>query len=91
MATDHEMRMEALRLFEENERLRDLLCQVDHTLIVHGHVDCGTHLHRRINNAISSQKSAPVILAPHNNGERVPSSDAALAGADTALSSENKL
>ena len=33
-----------------------------------------------------SQKSAPVFPTPHNSGERLPSGDAAGAGADTSLS-----
>ncbi len=76
MTTDHEMRMEALRLFEENERLLDLLRQVDHTLVVHGHVDRGT------------PQSAPPILASHSSGERLPSGDAAEAGGEAALSTD---
>ncbi len=52
MTTDHEMRMEALRLFEENERLIAVLRAVDHTLVAHGHVDSGTPLHGRITGAL---------------------------------------
>lgn len=58
MVTDHEMRMEALRLFEENEKLREILKAVDHTLTVHGHIDRHTLLHERITSTLSSQDRA---------------------------------
>ena len=53
MATDHDMRMEALRLFEANERFISVLKAVDHTLIVHGKVDANTDLHKRVQNALA--------------------------------------
>ncbi len=52
MTTDHEMRMYALNLFE-------ILEAVDHTLTVHGKVDCGTPLHQRIREAISVPNEDP--------------------------------
>ena len=50
--TDHDMRMYALELFE-------ILLAVDHTLTVHGHIDCGTPLHRRISAAIAFPNEDP--------------------------------
>ena len=70
MVTDHEMRMYALDLFE-------ILQAVDHTLTVHGHVDCGTPLHRRITAALaipnedtSGQRREPT--APHPLDDEKP-------------------
>lgn len=64
MTTDHEMRMYALNLFE-------ILTAVDHTLTVHGKVDCGTPLHQRISDALaipnedpSGQRREPLSLGP---------------------------
>jgi len=45
--------MHALSLFEENERLRNLLNAVEHTLTVHGKIDCETPLHRRISSVMA--------------------------------------
>lgn len=62
MVTDHEMHMEALRLFEENEKLREILRAIDHTLTVHGHIDRHTLLHERITAALSSiPRSNPAL------------------------------
>jgi hypothetical protein len=57
MVTNHEMRMYALNLFE-------ILQAVDHTLTVHGHIDCGTPLHRRITAAIAvpNDTAIPAML-----------------------------
>lgn len=59
MVTDHEMRMEALRLFEENERLKKLLreatillAKIDHTVSIHGKLDADTPLHKSIDLAL---------------------------------------
>lgn len=38
---------------EEVSSLRETLRQVDHTLSVHGHVDCDTPLHERVSEIIS--------------------------------------
>jgi hypothetical protein len=57
MTTDHEMRMYALNLFE-------ILQAVDHTLTVHGKIDCGTPLHRRISDALA------VPNEDHPSGQR---------------------
>lgn len=54
MVTDHDMRMEAFRLFEENEKLRAILIGVDHTLTVHGKIDRDTDLHKRVQNALAT-------------------------------------
>ena len=56
MATDHDMRMEALRLFEENEKLRTILAGVDHTLTVHGKIDADTDLHKRVQTALAKSE-----------------------------------
>lgn len=52
MVTDHELRMEAVRISEENDKLISILLAVDHTLTVHGHVDAFTPLHQRICRAL---------------------------------------
>ncbi len=52
MVTDHEMRMYALDLFE-------ILKAVDHTLTVHGKIDCGTPLHHRIAAALTIPNKGP--------------------------------
>lgn len=41
----------------------ELLRQVDHTLAVHGHIDAGTELHKRIANAIKPPQGTAMIPA----------------------------
>ena len=57
VATDHEMRMYALQLFE-------ILQAVDHTLTVHGHVDGGTPLHDRITAVLAERNPAIDLMTP---------------------------
>lgn len=42
-------------LLSDIEALRAVLIGVDHTLTVHGHIDAGTDLHKRVQLALAEQ------------------------------------
>jgi hypothetical protein len=61
---------------------RTYTCDCGHDLVIEGLLEVAADEIEKLF-AVTLQESAPPVLAPHNSGERLPSSDAASGGADT--------